>query len=301
MADASAAPAPRRPRPIGWGPILRFPLDCLAVLTAAKSHRDNPIIGSSTLNRRGLHLARRTLAARLGARRRRGLEGLLSAEDRAAFERDGFVVKPDFLDPATFQAFRDEVMGLQADAREALIGDTLTRLIPLDGPTLRRVPVVRSVLEGSVYQGLHDYIGSFRRRPHLYVQTVFSQHAPEAEPDIQSFFHSDTFHPTVKSWFFLQDVDDDAAPFAYVPGSHRANKRRLAWERRVSINAHKADDRLTAEGSFRISEREIGQLGYGPAAEDAGCRQYARRGRHVGHPSPQHDRHTERPRFDLGL
>jgi hypothetical protein len=162
-----------------------------------------------------------------------------------------------------FQAFRDEVMGLQADAREALIGDTLTRLIPLDGPTLRRVPLVRSVLEGPRYQGLHAYIGSFRRRPHLYIQTVFSQYAPEAEPDIQSFFHSDTFHPTVKSWFFLQDVEDDAAPFAYVPGSHRANKRRLAWERRVSINARHANDRLTAEGSFRISEHEIRQLGYG--------------------------------------
>ena len=48
------------------------------------------------------------------------------------------------------------------------------------------------------------------------------------------------------------------------PARTRANKRRLAWERRVSINASNADDRLTAEGSFRISEREIQQLGYGP-------------------------------------
>ncbi len=147
-------------------------------------------------------------------------------------------------------------------AREAVIGDTLTRLIALDGPTLKRLPVARAVLEGPAYRGLLNYVGSFRRRPSLYVQTVFSQFAPDAEPDIQSFFHTDTFHPTVKAWFFLQDVEQDAAPFAYVPGSHRANRRKLAWERRVSVTAHGAGDRLTAEGSFRITEDEIRRLGY---------------------------------------
>ena len=266
MAETSLLPASPARQPIGWRTLLRLPLHCLSVLTAAKSHKDNLIIGNAALNRRGLHIARRTVAARLGTRRRRALAGLVPTADRAAFERDGFVVKPGFLDPAVFEAFRSEIMGLRADAREALIGDTLTRLIPLDGPVLRRLPVVRSVLEGSDYLGLHAYVGSFRRRPHLYVQTVFSQHAPGAEPDIQSFYHTDTFHPTVKSWFFLQDVEGHAAPFTYVRGSHRATKRRLAWERRTSISARDADDRLTAEGSFRISEPEIQQLGY-PAPE----------------------------------
>ena len=258
---ASTLPPSRRSHELArW---LRLPLDALAVFTGAKSHKTNLVIGSASLNRRGLHLARRRLAARLGALRRRGLSGLLPAADRMAFDRDGYVVRPGFLDPATFAAFRDEIMGLRSDAREALIGDTLTRLIPLDNAALRRLPVVRAVLEGSDYLGLHAYVGSFRRRPHLYVQTVFSQHAPAAEPDVQSFYHTDTFHPTVKSWFYLQDVELDAAPLAYVAGSHRTNRRRLAWERRTSVNAHQANDRLTAEGSFRISEAEIRQLGYG--------------------------------------
>jgi hypothetical protein len=240
-----------------------LPLHCAAILSSTKSFRDNPVIGSPVLNRRGLHIVRRRVAFWLGTQRRRSLAGLLSAEDREAFERDGFVVKPNFLSEVTFGAFRDEIMGLNVDAREALIGDTLTRLIPLDGPTLRRLPTVQSVLEGATYRGLLAYVGSFRRRPHLYVQTVFSQFAPDAEPDVQSFFHSDTFHPTLKSWFFLQDVAEDGAPFAYVPGSHRPNQRRLAWERKSSIAAHKAGDRLTAEGSLRISEAEIFRLGYG--------------------------------------
>jgi hypothetical protein len=240
-----------------------MPAYVLAVATSAKSFRDNPVIGSPALNRRGLHIARRELARPLGAFRRRQLAGLISAADREAFARDGFIVKPNFLPPEEFKAFQAEILGLNVPAREAIIGDTLTRLIPLDGTLLPKLPVARSVLEGKRYRNLLAYVGSFRRVPHLYVQTVFSKHRPDAEPDIQSFYHSDTFHPTVKSWFFLDDVKADSTPFTYVPGSHIANKRRLAWERRTSISARDGNDKLTAEGSFRISEAEIRRLGYG--------------------------------------
>ena len=249
--------------PVPWRRWLLLPVHCAAVLSSAKSFRDNIVIGSPALNRRGLHILRRRVAALLGDRRRRRLRGLLTAEDRAAFERDGFILKPSFLDEATFRAFRDEVMSLSAPAREAVIGDTLTRLIPLDGSVLKRLPTVRAVLEGPDYRGPLAYVGSFRRRPHLYVQTVFSRFC-DGPPDIQSFYHSDTFHPTVKAWFYLQDVEEDAAPLAYVPGSHRASRRRLAWERKVSLGARQAADRLTAEGSLRFSEAEIDRLGYGP-------------------------------------
>ena len=243
--------------------LLMLPFYAATVLTSAKTFHDNPVIGSPGLNRRGLHLLRRTVADRAGRLRRRQLRGLVSPAEGEQFERDGFIVKPGFLDPATFEAFRAEIMGLQAPAREAVIGDTLTRLIPLDDAALARVPTVRRVLEGTAYRNLLHFVGSFRRRPHLYVQTVFSRHT-DGPPDVQSFYHSDTFHPTVKAWFYLQDVADDEAPLAYVPGSHRATKRRMARERRLSQEAHGAGDRLTAEGSFRFSDAEIGRLGYPP-------------------------------------
>jgi hypothetical protein len=79
---------------------------------------------------------------------------------------------------------------------------------------------------------------------------------------VQSHFHSDTFHPTVKAWLFLNDVEEENAAFTYVPGSHRATRRRLAWERRMSLTAAAAGDRLTAEGSFRIAPDQIRRLGY---------------------------------------
>jgi hypothetical protein len=245
-----------------WRHWLLIPFYALAVVTPAKSFRDNPVIGSPRLNRMGLHIARRRIAAPLGRFRRRRLEGLVTEDDRQALARDGFIIKPNFLDDETFRALREEIYNLNVPAREAVIGDTLTRLIPLDGRVLSKLPTTRSVLEGKRYRGLLAYVGSFRRRPHLYIQTVFSKVLEDAEPDIQSFYHSDTFHPTMKSWFFLDDVTADSTPFTYVPGSHVANRRRLAWERRTSITARQHNDKLTAEGSFRISEEEIRRLGY---------------------------------------
>jgi hypothetical protein len=246
-----------------WRRLLLIPLYALAVASSAKSFKDNPVIGSPRLNRLGLHVARRRIAAPLGRYRRSRLAHLVTEEDRQALARDGFIIKPNFLDEDTFRSLKAEIQALNVPAREAVIGDTLTRLIPLDGRLLPKLPTTKAVLEGKRYRGLLSYVGSFRRWPHLYIQTVFSKVLEDAPPDIQSFYHSDTFHPTVKSWFFLDDVSPDSTPFTYVPGSHIANRRRLAWERRTSINAAKGNDRLTAEGSFRITEQEIRRLGYG--------------------------------------
>jgi hypothetical protein len=242
--------------------LLLIPLYVLAVASSAKSFKDNPVIGSPKLNRMGLHIARRRITAPLGRYRRNRLAHLVSAEDRQALARDGFIIKHNFLPDETFRALKREIESLNVPAREAVIGDTLTRLIPLDGRLLPKLPTTRSVLEGEPYRSLLSYVGSFRRRPHLYIQTVFSKVLEDAPPDIQSFYHSDTFHPTVKSWFFLDDVSPDSTPFTYVPGSHIANRRRMAWERRTSIDAARGNDKLTAEGSFRITEAEIRRLGY---------------------------------------
>ncbi len=242
---------------------LLAPLHALAVATKAKSFRDNVVLGSPTLNRWGLHIARRRIAYRLGLARRNRLRGLISAADRVTFERDGFLIKRDFLNPETFRAVREEVMNLRGEAREFASGDTLTRLIPLDAGNLHQLPAVRSVIEGRTYRGLLDYVGSFRRRPNVFVQTVFSG-IGDAARDEQTFFHCDTFHPTVKSWLYLEDVTESSLPFVYVPASHRPTRRRLAWERRASITAGRSTDLRSAQGSLRISEQEIRRLGYGP-------------------------------------
>lgn len=244
--------------PLGW---LLAPVHLLALFGSAKSFRDNPVLGSARLNRAGLHIFRKRLALRCGARRRAALAHRLPRAEREAFERDGFLVLPDFLPPAEFAALKAEILGLSTAAREFVDGYTMTRLIPLDEANLRHLPTARRALLGPRYQGLHAFIGSHRQRPHLFVQSVFSG-VRAAPVDVQSHFHVDTFHPTVKSWLFLTEVAPDEAGFTYVPGSHRPTRRHLAWERRVSVTAAQHTDRLTGEGSLRIEPEMLGRLGY---------------------------------------
>lgn len=246
-----------------WTRWLWSPLHALGVLTEAKSFRDNVVIGSPWLNRHGLHVWRRRVAAVMGRRRRASLAALISAQDAADFARDGYLVKPNFLPPEVFAAVRAEIMALHAPAREFVDGYTFTRLFPLDAVSLPGLPATQAALTSDTYLNLHAYVGSFRRFPRLSVQTIFSRFREDV-PDVQSHYHSDTFHPTVKSWLYLTEVEADAAAFTYVPGSHEVNRRRLAWERRVSLTAREGTDRLTAEGSMRISEAELRRLGYAP-------------------------------------
>jgi hypothetical protein len=130
-------------------------------------------------------LARKRLALRLGARRRAALADALSPQERTAFDRDGYLVVPDFLPAAEFAALQAEVLGTRTQAREFADGSTLTWLIPLDATTLHGLSATRVALLGPRYQGLHAYAGSFRQEPHLFVQSVFSG-VRDAPPDVQS-------------------------------------------------------------------------------------------------------------------
>ena len=241
---------------------LLAPIHLAQLASGAKSFRDNPVIGSRWLNERGLHVARLRLAHALAARRRAGLAHLLSPEDRTAFDRDGFVSRPDFLPPAAFAAIRDGVLNGCFPAREMVQGDTVTRRFAVDPGLIAQVPALRALLDDPRWRGLTRYVGSFDAEPIVYVQSILSG-MRRAAPDPQTAFHADTFHPTVKAWLFLTDVAADEGPFTYVPGSHRLTPARIEWERAMSLRAPHGVDRLSAKGSFRIAADELPALGLG--------------------------------------
>ena len=228
--------------------------------TGTKSFERNAVIGSRRFNQWGLHAARIGLAYRLAQARRRKLAGLVSEEDRTAFERDGFVVRPSFLPAEHFAALVGQVRAYRGPLREISEGDTIMRKIALDGQALAALPALCAVLQSCGWRGLVRYAGSRDAEPVVWVQSIL-RHACAGPDDPQTFLHADTFHPTVKAWLFLTDVAEDAGPFTYVPGSHRLTAQRLEWERRMSLSARHSPNAEDRQGSFRIDPAELASLG----------------------------------------
>jgi hypothetical protein len=243
--------------------VLLLPIWAIQLLTGAKSFADNPIIGNAALNRRGLHTWRLLAAHRLAAQRRRALAARIGAEDRAALERDGFVVKPDFLPADVFQDLLAEVKAYRGHGRETLQGDTVTRRIALDPMVLEKLPAVRKVIELPQFQDITRYVNSFDIEPMFYLQTILT-HVLKGPPDPQLKLHSDAFQPSVKAWLFLTDVEERSAPFMFVPGSHKPTAARLQWEKLMSIAVSNDGERLSRRGSFRIDPAELSTLGLPP-------------------------------------
>jgi hypothetical protein len=195
----------------------------------------------------------------LARARRRKLAGLISAQDRAAFDRDGFVVRQDFLPAEQFAALLAQVKAYRGPLREITEGDTIMRKIALDRRALIELPALEAVLGSRDWRGLIRYAGSRDAEPVVWVQSIL-RHACAGPADPQTALHADTFHPTVKAWLFLTDVAEDAGPFTYVPGSHRLTAGRLAWEQQKSLDARRSSNAQIRQGSFRIDPAELATL-----------------------------------------
>ena len=233
-----------------------LPVWSVQLLTGAKSFMDNPILGSLVLNQRGLHTGRVALAHRAATFRRERLKQLLPEADRASFDRDGFLVKPDFLAPEHFDALRHQVKDYRGSVREAIQGNAVTRRVALSSRALAQLPAVNQLLQMPQWRGAVRYAWSYDAEPFNYIQTILS-HAKDGPDDPQCVLHADTFHPTVKAWLFLTDVAEDEGPFSYVAGSHRFTPERRAWERKMSLGMGNQPDRLTRRGSFRVHPDEL--------------------------------------------
>ena len=236
--------------------VLKLPFWTLALATGAKSFRDNRVIGSPALNRRGLHMRRVKLAHDLAWSRRRRLQHIVSSEDRAAFDRDGFVLKRHFLDRDFSRNFAMPSWPLKLRrARWSRATPSPAASRSTDG--LAALPWSRTSLKIRLARP-QRYVGSYDQEPLYYIQTDPFAY-PRSRSRSADQLHADTFHPSVKAWFFLTDVAEDEGPFVFVPGSHRMTPQRLAWENEMSIGVAESSDRYSARGSFRIQPGELGQ------------------------------------------
>lgn len=243
----------------GWTPlkILMLPVYALQILTGEKRFIENPLLGSEKLNRRGLHIWRVKTAAKIVESRRRRLQDLVPERERSFFAENGFIERRNFLAPDMFAKLRSEVEALRAPAREMTQGKAVTRRISLTPEVLRDYPAIRALVASNAWSNPLRYVGGFKAEPVISIQTIFGTESGEGKAkDPQTDLHMDTFHSTVKAWFFLYDVPEDEGPFTYVAGSQKLTKRRLAWQKRRSVEASIRGE----NGSFRIPEDQLHRL-----------------------------------------
>lgn len=237
-------------------------LDVVTFLGTAKCFESHAIISNPILNQLGLHRYRVKTAAEMAAKRRERLVKYLSLDDVQQFEKNGFILKENFLPNDEFLQLSQELLNTSLTTRETLQGDTVTRRMALDGQALKRLPTTKRLLESTVWQSRLNYVNSSKVQPMYYVQVIMSQ-VRKARPDPQTNLHSDTFHANMKAWLFLTDVAEDEGPFVYVPGSHIANEKRLNWEHQRAIGMTAKTDAMSRRGSLRIQAKELAALGYG--------------------------------------
>ncbi len=176
-------------------------------------------------------------------------EGLLTAED--------------------INAIKSEFASLHGPARQMLQGDTATQRILLDTKTVENCPSIKALLKNKILQARLKY-GAAKNHPSLiYVQRIRHGHnasIKEQNSDPQKTIHSDTFHPAMKAWLFLEDVTPDKGPFHYVRGSCQLTVARIKWEYKRSINATIEPDGYSEKGSLRASPTDLLAMGL-PAPE----------------------------------
>ncbi|SOC42749.1 phytanoyl-CoA dioxygenase PhyH [Rhizobium subbaraonis] len=246
--------------------VLLSPFYALQLASGAKSFADNPIIGSKTLNRMGLHAKRVSLAMDMADWRRKSLAGLVTPEQRREYDENGFVKIENFLPPEVFSKVTSELENSDFDRYDMLQGTTVTRRALIDDSDLERLPGFKAARNDPRMSNLLRYVSSSDGQPLLVVQVVMalaSTPSNESSADPQTALHSDTFQPTAKAWLFLKDVGEEDGPFSYVPGSHKVTPQRLAWEQRISESADTIENKYSARGSLRIMPQELTALGYG--------------------------------------
>lgn len=101
-----------------------------------------------------------------------------------------------------------------------------------------------------------------------FAQQTYIQHLLNApgDGDDQKVFHSDTFFPNLKFWYFPKSVVIDEGPFWFVPESVRLTPQLIEWHKARVEDLKAGRDEFWRgpshrEGSFRINDEELAVLG----------------------------------------
>lgn len=164
----------------------------------------------------------------------------VTPKTQAAYDtlcRDGVVVIPNFLPDDVFAGVLEEYEASREDpARRWLsYGENIGVYEIFVSDYLDRYPKTsRALRDNEFLLELASAISRRRRtyKPHTSFFTVSKPDpsAPHVDFDYNQYAHADRHYAFIKAFFYLNDVDEDTAPFSYAKGSHRFSSARLRFE-----------------------------------------------------------------------
>lgn len=237
-----------------------WPLWFCALFTQGKSFKSNPLIGSRFLNLLGLHVIRVLLARGSTHVRWLLLSHKMPRNLRQTYAENGFCVIPNFLTDDELEQVKNELTSFSGETRQMVQGNTATQRILVTADALRGRRTLSSIVGSSRFLSLLQYAGAKATMPLVYIQRIRNGYL-KGGADPQKTMHSDTFHPTMKAWLFLEDVTPEKGPFTYVRTSNRLTLKRLKWEYARSCNAAQLQDGYSEKGSFRVDAKDLEQMG----------------------------------------
>jgi hypothetical protein len=237
-----------------------------------------PVIGNPLFNKLGLHVFRIRLADALLSLRRIQVSGFSRPLEYSKFKKDGILILDDFLPEDEFQTLFTEITSTikSADATTPIQGygeegfghkhSFDWGFDRYDGGTLNRFyaitnkhPSTLAFLNNSKLKKLTTLLSGTYHDTSKYDLYKLHHGKEDLNTDSQKLIHRDTFHSSIKLWYFLEDVKPEHGPFHYAPGTHKMTRNRLKWEKNRSIKASQENK----GGAFRISEDELNELGNG--------------------------------------
>ena len=177
-------------------------------------------------------------------------------------DRDGILVIPDFLPTRDFEQLYAEYKQSRVNPpangyKEIVFGDNFLadELLVTDRPA--QYPAFIRMLRDNIL--LQKIASAVSRRamtydPHLSIFHVHKPNpqAPHTDLDYNQFLHSDRHYPFIKCFFYLEDVNEDNAPYTYARGSHRITPARLRYEYAYSLRYARI-----RKGSYRRSFEQL--------------------------------------------
>ncbi|MEQ1761686.1 MAG: phytanoyl-CoA dioxygenase family protein [Pyrinomonadaceae bacterium] len=201
--------------------------------------------GSILENRLGLQVARTLGKQIVRGLRRQGVAADI-AEYVTVLERDGVLVIPNFLSNEQFcdvvGEFQEANRGVPLVPYKTVSNAKLyrTQLTVDDAPD--KYPTIRKHFQENE---LLDRIAAavlkrkITRRPDVLLDTYRSIDETCIDNDTENILHADLHTPTVKMFFYLNDVDEKNGAFVYAKGSHNLTIARLIHEYDLSVREAK--------------------------------------------------------------